>query len=206
MILLFDLDRTIIDTEKFKRVLSNIFGISLKEYDSHVDLFFKKKRNHYTPESHIKILKKLGHIKNRSEEKSVGNKYKKLLKELNNYLFPESIEIISLLKKKGHDLILITLGVPSSQRKKVESSGIKKYFDKIIYETKNKSKNKTIIRLSKSKQEILIINDNAEEAFAMKNILGNKAKIFLINGPRSKNIPHKEKIYDNIKELKTLNL
>jgi len=204
MILLFDLDRTLIDTDKFGKGLSNIFGISFKEYNSHVDLFFRKKNVHYTPEAHIEILRSLGHIKNSLEEKEVINAYQKILKRLDSYLFPEAKKTLSLLKKKKHRLFLITLGVIPSQRKKISGAKIEKYFEKIIYEKKNKSQNKFIKSLSKLGEDILIINDKAGESLEIQKILGKNAKIFLINGPHSKNVNHKEKIYKSITELKNI--
>ena len=204
MILLFDLDRTLINNEKLEKELCNIFGISAKEYYSHVDLFFKKKSVHYSPEAHIKLLRKIGHIKTKSEEKEANDLYNKLLKKTNSYLFPEVKETLTILKKHGHRLILITLGTPSAQKKKVRNSGIKKYFEKIIYEKKNKSQNKFINQLAKLDQEILIINDKADESLAIQKMLGKKAKIFLINSTHSKNTKHNEKIYKNIKKLKYL--
>lgn len=201
MILLFDLDRTIIDTEKFKRGLSKIFGLSLEESDSQVNEFFRKTGVHYSPEAHINVLKKIGHIKNKAQGKETSGAYKKLTQEIDKYIFPETEKILSHLKKQGHKLILITLGTPSSQKRKIAHSCIKKYFDKIIYESKSKSENKFIKSLSKTKEDILIINDKASEALEIKKVLGDRAKIFLVNGPHSKNVEHQEKIYEDISKL-----
>lgn len=204
MILLFDLDRTLINTEKFKKSLSIIFGISLKEYESNVNDFFRKTGKHYTPEVHIKVLKKLKHIKTVAEEKIILEKYNKLLKRMDEHLFPGTENILNNLKKQGHILFLITLGVPSSQKRKINNSCLKKYFKKIIYETKNKSQNKFIKQLAKLNKDILIINDKAEEAIAIKKAIGEKAQIYLVDGPHSKNTTHTEKIYKNIKNIKNI--
>ena len=40
MILIFDLDRTLIDTEKFIEAVSEIFGISVQEIKSHINFIF----------------------------------------------------------------------------------------------------------------------------------------------------------------------
>jgi len=201
MILLFDLDRTLINTEEFKKGLCDIFGISSKEYNSHVDLFFREKFIHYSPEAHISLLKKLGNIKTTYEKKQIDNLYKKLLRKTDIYLFPEVKNLLARLKKQKHTLVLITLGAPSSQKRKVESFGLKKYFDKIIYETKNKSENNFIKKLKNLNQEILIINDKADESLAIKKMIGERAKIFLIKSPHSKNTTHNEKIHSNIIEI-----
>ncbi|MEI7424945.1 MAG: HAD hydrolase-like protein, partial [Candidatus Staskawiczbacteria bacterium] len=202
MILLFDFDRTLIDTEKFKRVLSDIFGLSVKEYDLQVDKFFRETHIHYSPEAHIKILRKIGHIENTKIEKSVIGEYNKVLKQIDKCLFPETKEILASLKKQGHQLFLITLGAIPSQKRKIGGAGIKKYFNKIIYESKDKTKNNFIKKLSKLNKDILIINDKASEALALKKILGEKAKIFLVKSPHSKNVAHKEKIHKDIRKIK----
>ena len=167
-------------------------------------LFFKKTGKHYSVESHIKVLEKIGHIKNKAEKKIIEAKYKKLLKNPKILFFDQAIEILNYLKDKGHRLFLMTLGEPSSQKRKVESSGIKKYFEKVIYETKSKADNKIIKNFVNSGEEVLIINDKASESLAIQKAIGKKAKIFLVNGPHSKNVDHKEKIYKNISELKSI--
>lgn len=204
MILIFDLDQTLLDTEKLKKDKSLIFGISPEENNLHSDLLFKKKGLHYNPETHLQFLIKSGHIKTKAEEDKIRAEYKKLIKEIDNYLFPEAEKTLAHLKKQGHRLILITLGDPSLQRSKVNNSRIKKYFEKIIYETKDKSQNESIKQLSGLKQDILIINDKASEALAMKKTLGEKTKIFLVKGLNSQNVKHKEKINDNIFGLREI--
>lgn len=202
MILLFDLDRTIIDTEIFKRNLAKIFDISLKEYDEQVDSFFRNTKIHYSPEEHIKILRKIGKIKSLPEERILMKRYFKLLKKMDMNLFPKTKRILSDLKRGGHKMFLITLGASLSQKRKVIASGIEKYFDKIIYETKNKSKNSFIKKLSNFNQDVLIINDKATEAIDIKKVIGTKGKIFLVKGPHCKNISHQEKIYKDISKIK----
>jgi len=201
MILLFDFDRTLIDSGRFVKDLCNIFDITSDEYVSQVNFFFKKEGKHYSPEAHIKILKKIGHIKTL---KNASASYQKIVGRMDDYLFPETKKTLNELKKQGHRLILITLGTPSSQKKKIDNSGIKKYFEKIIYETKDKSQNKFIKNLSKLGQDVLIINDKASEAFAIKKTIGEKAKVYIVKGPHSKNKEHKEKIYNNISKIKNV--
>ena len=64
--------------------------------------------------------------------------------------------------------------------------------------------NKIIKNFVNSGEEVLIINDKASESLAIQKAIGKKAKIFLVNGPHSKNVDHKEKIYKNISELKSI--
>jgi len=139
MILLFDLDYTLLDTKRFKET-------------------------HKEPE------------------------YKNFDKEINNYLFPETEKTLSYLKNQGHKLILLTLGEPNFQKSKVDNSKIKKYFEKIVYEPKNKAENTLLKDLSMGDEDIIIINDKKEESNEMQKVLGNKSKIFLVADEGYKNI------------------
>jgi len=155
MILLFDLDDTLLDTKKFKEDISKFFGL--------------------TPEQ----------IKNRLELKKIEKKLQKLIKNIDNYLFSGAEEILIYLKSKDYRLTLMTLGDLFIQKPKVENSKIKKYFDKIIYEEKDKSENEYLKELADSKEEVLIINDREDQSLAMQKAIGNNAKIFLVKGPNS---------------------
>ena len=204
MILLFDLDNTLLDTEKFKKDKSFIFGLSPEENKIHGDLLFKNKGLHYNPKTHLQFLLKSGRIKTETGRRKIEHRYQKLVEEIDRYLFPEAEKTLAYLKKQGHRLILMTLGDPSLQKSKVDNSRIKKYFEKTIYETKDKSKNKFIKQLARLKQDILIINDKASEAMAIKNMLGKKARIFLVTGPDSRDAKRKEKIHKSIAELRNI--
>lgn len=204
MILLFDLDQTLIDTERLKKNKSDIFGISEKEDSLHNDLLFKNQGRNYNPDVHLQFLLESGRIKTIAEKNKIKAKHQKLIKNIDKYVFPEAEKTLALLKKQGHRLILMTLGDKSFQKSKVDNSRIKKYFEKIIYETKNKSQNKFIKQLAKSNNQVLIINDRADQSLAMKKVIGKKAEIYLVRGPKSNNIQHKEKIHRSIGELKNI--
>lgn len=204
MILIFDLDNTLLDIEKFKKDKSSIFGISPEENELQGNMIFKEKGLNYNPEAHIKFLRESGHIKTDAEEEKVKNEFWKLIKNIDKYLFPGVEETLAFLKERGHRLILITLGDPAIQKPKVDNSRIKRYFEKIIYETKDKSQNDFIKQLAGLEDDIIIINDRANQALAMQKTLGKRAKIFLVRGPYSENSEHGEKIHEGITELKKM--
>lgn len=201
MILLFDLDNTLLDIEKFKIDKSSIFGISPEENEVQGNLLFKNKGLNYDPEAHIKFLRESGVIKTDADAKEVSANFKKFIKNIDKYLFPGVEGTLSYLKKQGHHLVLMTLGSLSIQKPKVDNSSIKKYFEEIIYETKDKSQNDFIKKLSEIDEDILIINDRLDQSSAMQKTLGKKAKIFLIKGPYSKDV-REEKLHNSIVELK----
>jgi len=204
MILIFDLDNTLLDTERFKKDKSAIFGITPKENELQGDLLFKKRGLNYNPEEHIKFLRDSGRIKTAREEKKITAGLKKLIKNIDDYLLVGVEETLIYLKKKGHKLFLMTLGDLSIQKPKVNNLRIKKYFEKIIYEEKDKSQNKFIKDLANSSEDILIVNDRDNQALEMQKVLGKKARIFLVKGPFLKNTGYKGKIYNSVAELKSI--
>ena len=101
-------------------------------------------------------------------------------------------------------MILMTFGDPEMQLPKINSSRIKKYFEKIVCEEKDKTQNEFIKSVANSNEEVLIINDRADQSIAMQKAIGDHAKIFLVEGPYSSDVPHNEQIHKSINELKSI--
>lgn len=191
MIIIFDFDYTLFDTVKFRADLTGVLGVSAKKFAESYNKFFKRKKTHYNFESHLEKLVKDGTIR-KSEIKAVKKRMFDVLNQINRYLFPEAENILKKFKEKGHALVLITCGDLKWQKAKLNKLKIKKYFSKIIITDGNKARCLGFIK--KTRENIIIINDNARESFRMKKILG-KGEIFLIKGPHSDNIKHKLNVY-----------
>ncbi len=204
MILLFDLDHTILDVEKFKEDKSRLFGLTKEENEKQGHDLFKKHGKGYNPYQHIKFLRDSGHIKSDAHAEELTKKFNESIKNTDDYLFGESEDTLSYLKNKGYKMILMTFGDLQMQKPKIENSRIKKYFDEIIYSEKEKTENDLLKELATSGEDVLIINDRAEQSLAMKEIIGPKAKIFLVKGPYSNDADHQENIHQSIKELKDI--
>ena len=71
MILLFDLDHTLLDIERFKKDKSKIFKLSPEENEAQGHELFKKRRVGYNPFVHLKFLVDSGHIKTNSEAERI---------------------------------------------------------------------------------------------------------------------------------------
>ncbi len=204
MILLFDLDHTLLDIERFKADKSKVFKLTFEENEAHGQELFKKHGVGYNPFKHIKFLKDSGHIKNNEEENKIKEEFEKLVKNTDNYLFPGAEDTLAYLKGRGYKMVLMTFGDPQMQQPKIDSSCIKKYFEKIICEEKDKTQNDFLKELANSNEEVLIINDRADQSLAMQKAIGENAKIFLVKGPYSKDAEHSEKIHKSIAELKNI--
>lgn len=197
MIVIFDLDRTIFDTEKFKKDIANTLNISIGQYNKDCKKYFKDKKKAYNPYELLRILKSEKRI---LIIKNYRKKVESLLKNSKKYLFSDALEVIKIFKKRGDKLILISIGHKPWQKKKIDSIKIKKYFDRIIILKKEKHKNLEFLK--KAKDKILIINDDAGETINMKKAIG-KCKAHLIHGPYSKNVRHNLKI-NKLKDCLTL--
>ena len=191
MIFVFDLDHTLLNAEKIKRALSRIFKMDKREYRESYYKLFGAKKDLYNPYVHLDLLVKTGVI-DAGHLPEYKEKIKKLLKRLDDFIEPAAEDLLKRLKRRKHVLILISHGNVSWQREKINNLKIKKYFTKIVITDKNKIDSFKFLR--NSKEEILIVNDNARENLAASKLLP-KAKIFLIKGIHSNNIEHNYKEY-----------
>jgi phosphoglycolate phosphatase-like HAD superfamily hydrolase len=187
MIVIFDLDYTLLNTNLLKKRLEKIF--SRQNFKADYKKYFKDKGVNFDYKRYLDLLKDHKRI-DQGEEKKLKLHYANLLKKMNDYLFSGVGRILRDFKKAGAKLILVTFGHKDWQAAKVKNLKIKKYFDIIAYEEKDKAKSKLLKKLNRSRRKVLIINDNAKEIKQMKNILGPEAGIILIDGPYAKNIKH----------------
>ena len=74
--------------------------------------------------------------------------------------------LLNKLRAKGNEMILATRGELKWQERKIKNLRIMKYFSKIVITDKDKGQAMKFI--NKTKEEKIIINDNAKEAFSMK--------------------------------------
>lgn len=189
MIIIFDLDYTLLDTEKVKHAWAKAFGVSYEVFSESFLELYKKDKVVYKINDHLNYLIKNKKI-NKNEKEEIKKRVEKILKDMDRYLLQCAFSLIKNLKENGHKLILITFGCKRWQRQKVDNLSIKKYFDKIIYTDQDKRKHLSFLK--NTGEKILVVNDNAREIFQIKNFL-NDADIFLVQGPYSENYPHQIK-------------
>jgi FMN phosphatase YigB (HAD superfamily) len=193
MIIIFDLDRTIFDTEKFKKDIAKVLNIGNKQYNKDCKKYFSDKKKVYNPYELLRMLKSEKRI---PLIKNYQIKLEALVKNANKYLLLGALDVLKKFKNRGDKLILISVGYKPWQKKKINNLNLKKYFDRIIILEKEKHNNLDFLK--KKKDKILIINDDAGEALDMKKVIG-KCEVCLIRGPYSKNKKHNLKLY-NIKD------
>lgn len=183
MIVIFDLDYTLFDTARFKRDgLALFFDMSEVEFIGYYKKNFKERGLNYSPKKHLEIL-------GWSEEKmavKLNELDHWLEKEINRYLFPEAEEILNRFKLAGHKIVLASFGDREFQEQKIsvlKINGIsaKEFFDEVIISDKIKAELEELKRFRG--EVILLVDDNLREAAGLKEILGDKCEIFLIDGP-----------------------
>lgn len=181
MLIILDLDYTLLNTRKFKKGLARSLGLSMKKFNESYKKLFTDNSLPYDPRKHINETGRT------CEASALVEKVNVFLKTIDKYLFPEAEKILKEFKNRGYRLILLTYGNLKWQERKIENSKIKKYFDKFIFT--DKAKEDEIKFLKNNDEEIIIVNDNARECAEIKKFLG-KGKVFLIRGPYSDNVKH----------------
>ncbi|MFH0856455.1 MAG: HAD hydrolase-like protein [bacterium] len=193
MLIIFDLDYTLLDTLGFKKGLAEALNLEFDVYHENCKKHFKDTNILYNLEKHLKIL----------EQENSGVKIKDdFFSSIGSYLFPEAEDILKKMKNAGHKLVLLTYGDVKWQKQKVENLKIKKYFDEIIYTDKKKSKTEELrdFLIKNAIHKFLIVNDNAKECLEIKEVF-EECEIFLVKGRYSENAEHDFEIRELVKIL-----
>jgi FMN phosphatase YigB (HAD superfamily) len=165
MIVILDWDHTLFDTNYFKDDLAGALAIvGLKKR-----IFFLtyrgavQQKNGHHDYDYLKHLKIIGQRHHLSSEKifRLKQKFLKIMKNGSCYLFPETVKFLKILKKSGARLILCTLGNKELQRKKIYSSGVKKYFS--LISITSGSKHKIVRNFMKPKEKTYFLSDDINE-------------------------------------------
>ncbi|KKS34180.1 MAG: hypothetical protein UU95_C0016G0012 [Parcubacteria group bacterium GW2011_GWC2_42_12] len=187
MKIIFDLDYTLLDTVRFKDALADIFV--QENFYADYKKYFKDQGINFDPREYLNILKDEGKIDSYAE-KEIKSGLKELLGMMDNYLFRGVAKILKKLKDGGAELILLTFGNKEWHEDKIRTLSIGRYFTQIVFEEEDKAGSEYLRSLKNTEEEVLIVNDNAKETEKMIKIIGEKAKVFLVDGPYVKNIKH----------------
>ena len=172
MHIIFDLDRTLFDTDKLKQDLIMAlagFGVSrkifLKTYQEVVNR--QPGKYDYSYLAHLKLLDR--HFTWSGARLSEAKKsIRAVLKNDKNYLLPFALETLRGLKQAGHTLILWTWGNQALHKSKIKSTGIEKYFSRIEITSLNKTLvlDKFLSSLPPNRSDLVFVNDSLQELAA----------------------------------------
>ncbi len=139
MKIFIDFDDVLFNTKKFKEDIIKIFGengvsekIFQKYYKGFPATSKKGELRKYNPREQIKKIKSLG-IKTDKIEKD----FSKLLKNAKKYIFKDGIRFLKKFEKE--EMYVVSYGDKKFQEEKIKSSGIEKYFRKILIANTSKA-------------------------------------------------------------------
>ena len=159
MKIIFDFDHTLFSAKQFYFALKKAFfklGVKEKLFQ---ETFEESKGvgRDYKPEKQFKLIHKT-----RPEIKigKLKESFEKILKTAPKFLYND---VLGFLKKwsKEADFILLSYGEEKFQKLKIENSGIKKYFKRVII-TRDIDKSKPFKKLFSENKKIIFVEDNPQ--------------------------------------------
>jgi len=159
MLIILDLDNTLLDTGRLKEGLSkalNNFGISQKLFWQ----VYKKlrKKSFYNHKIYLEYLSK----EKRVDLKKCSEALKNLDNKIKDFLYPDALSFLRKMREGGIKLILLTWGDKKFQKIKIEETKIKGFFDQIIITEKTKLPYLAKI-IKRTKEKIVFLNDEPAE-------------------------------------------
>lgn len=133
MKIFFDFDDTLFDTRAFAESIQSIF----EKYGISKELFWSSYQDMkgafligwcYSPEIQIQRLRQ----DHSFDAKQLHRELDRLISETKKFLFSDTEEFLSLFKKKGYILYILSFGDYDFQMKKIRGTGINKLIEKII--------------------------------------------------------------------------
>jgi len=176
--IIFDLDNTLIDTERIKIALDS-FAIGLYGFTRHeAEEIYKSARNNkgrvvFNRDTYREALQ---NALARKEVSYHDGDIERFFDKVNwkNFLLPGAIELIEYCQSSGIAIILISLGNIDWQLEKVRNVGLDQYFNSakgniILTSQEGEGKIEALKRVlsedTKSGEGIVIVNDKPDETF-----------------------------------------
>ncbi len=169
MVIVLDLDYTLLDTGRFKEALASVFaecGIKKERF-----LHTYRQTAESDPSAYDYDL--IRHVNILAEElkctpEDLYKSVDEVLSNTTDYLYPGAKRFVEQLRKLGFKVILLTLGNVGWQKVKVEHSGLSELFDETVLTRSNKEM--ALARFADEPRPVVVVNDNSEEVFAMREI------------------------------------
>lgn len=164
---IIDFDDTLFDTAKYKKAkVQSLLDIGVSEEDFWKS--YERARNAgeqvvYNNTRHAKELEKEGYA-----FEQILEVLSTVDESLYEFVFPDTLDFLFSMQESGREMILLSLGEESFQRKKVESAGIQDFFDEIHFVSD--SKHAVIEKLLSRVQEdfAIFINDKVKESLSLQ--------------------------------------
>ncbi len=160
--IVLDLDYTLLDTAAFKEALVSALvdcGASRASLDrTYSDVVTRPGVTYdYDPDLQLELLG--GELKCGREEAT--RRLNDVVNRCGEFLYPGAEGFLKRLKSRGAELVLLTLGNPSWQKRKIDGSGLAGLFDRIV--AADSPKSDIIGTLATRIDRTFVVNDNGEE-------------------------------------------
>ena len=171
MIVIFDLDYTLLDTKAFKEGIVaaiSAHGPSIEEVREAQEGAMNRNPDgtgYYDPDLHIRLL--LHRFVDKRIADDAREAIEDVIRHTDEYLYPGAADLLHRLHAKGIKLVLITFGNKQFQMRKVKQSGIDKMFDEVIATLEDKGK---VLHKFVGDEDVVVVNDNGVETMAMREV------------------------------------
>ncbi len=162
--IIFDLDNTLFNTSLLKEDLREVFikhGLTDEEFWSTLRESYNidpETKGCYSIEKHFCVFKNF----NEDKKNKIEQETKKIIYQRGRgYLYDDVVPALNKLKKQKEKLILISKGIDSFQKLKLDVINLRDFFNKIYITPGDKI---DILKNVTNGQPIFDINDHAEES------------------------------------------
>jgi len=182
--LFIDFDGTLFDTSKFKRGMFDIFEKAGFTSDQVLTAYQAECLDaKFSITGLIERLKKDQKFNVSLAEARVSDLYAQAAK----MVYEDTEEFLQKIDRNRYQIIMLTLGDPSFQHKKVENSGLEKYFDEILYTELQKWD--YLDRIVKKNEKFVIVDDRADAISKIAKKFPNSLALYIDRKSADKDDP-----------------
>ena len=206
LIWILDFDRTLFDTDKLIRDYAATMEKRLaipKAITAAAKAGAQKKGDIFDFDRQLVLLAKLSGVPLPRIVKESAVFYKTSPK----YFFRDTLPFLRSIAKKDH-VVLLSYGHIGHQRDKIQLSGIKKYFKKVIVTDAKMGKTQWVRKYLTKSSRVVFVNDHPEETHVILRACVRPWKVILVERPGTKYSPvppHKDyAIVRDLRKIKSL--
>lgn len=171
-IIIFDWDDTLFETSKFIKNIKCDFSRRFKISEEDFTKAYQKSYDEKKCWQLEKFARELKKIIPGIKQKMILTEWNAWLTQAKKFVYPDVRPFFDKLEKRGDTKkILISFGQKKFQWQKIENSGLKFFFDKIIIDSTDVAKEKIITRIFKNREpgvEVFFVEDKGSGVEVVK--------------------------------------
>jgi len=179
MLIVFDLDHTLFNTDFLKRDFCDVFSRCGVPEDTFWQTFHQSydmnpsEPGTYAIEKHLTIVPSLTSKKKTEIHEALVNT---VMSRGVQYLYPEVLAVLAELKQ-NHDLYLVTKGNDSFQKLKISATNIGHLFKEIFIVSQTKEQ--VLKKITAGKGRVINVNDRHDELSSVRNAFANVYSVLI---------------------------